>query len=165
MKLLVLSDSHRQIARMKYAVNQTNPDAVIHLGDHISDAIELQKGMPGIPFYMVTGNCDPQSLGKCEMLLTLEGVKILLTHGHEYRVKSSLFSLTERAGELGAGLVLFGHTHGAVIRHEQGITLMNPGQMETHKERQRASYGIVSVTDGKFDCEIVYLPSDMYDEW
>ena len=159
-KLLILSDSHRNIDRMLSAVKQTSPDAVVHLGDHISDAFELQEKLPGAAFYMVAGNCDPQSLGQSEMLLSIESVKIYLTHGHNCRVKSGLSLLAERAGKLGADLALFGHTHGAKIEQAPGVILMNPGQMERHDEKRRASYGIVTVKDGKFDCEIVYLPKN-----
>jgi len=59
-----------------------------------------------------------------------------------------------------ADLVLFGHTHGAAIVKEQGITLMNPGQMEFHKERQKASYGLVTIINNEFNCEIINFPGE-----
>jgi hypothetical protein len=148
---------------MEYAVRKTGPDAVIHLGDHIGDAKELQRMMPALTFYMAAGNCDPQPPGEDEMLRTIENVRILITHGHKYRVKSGLMPLLGRAEELGADLALFGHTHGALIKQERGVVLMNPGQTERHNERQRASYGIVTAADGNFSCEIVYLPGELYD--
>ena len=43
---------------------------------------------------------------------------------------------------------------------EQGITLMNPGQMEFHKERQKASYGLVTIINNEFNCEIINFPGE-----
>ena len=158
MKLLVMSDSHRNIDRMQYAAGKTKPDVILHLGDHISDAQKLCQQLPGVVVYMVKGNCDFQANGKNELFLTLEGVKVFLTHGHTYGVKSGLTALTERALQLGADIALYGHTHRAAVRHECGLWLMCPGQMERHDNHLSASYGIVSIEAGSFNCGIEMLP-------
>jgi len=157
MKILVFSDSHKNIERMELAAQQENPDAIIHLGDHFADAIELQKRLPEIVFYMVLGNCDAFSVGKPEIVLPVENVKILLTHGHQYSVKSGISKLAFKAAGLGVNLVLYGHTHNAEIRELHGVTLVNPGQFEMHTDNTPASYGIVEIENGKFNCSIVYL--------
>ena len=157
MKLLVMSDSHRNIGHMLLAVEQTNPDAILHLGDHIGDAMKLNQRLPNATVYMVKGNCDPSAAGKDTILLPIEGVKILMTHGHIFGVKTGLAALVERAAQQEADLALFGHTHRGLIQNTHGLTLMNPGQMERHDNNRTASYGIVTVADGKFDCEIGYL--------
>ena len=108
MKLLVLSDSHRHIDRMRYATEQTNPDVILHLGDNISDVQELRRQFPDITFYMVKGNGDFQAHGETELLITLDGVKIYMTHGHIYRVKNGLYSFTEASRIKGADLALYG---------------------------------------------------------
>ena len=165
MKLLIFSDTHLDTRRMDYAVDQVNPDVIIHLGDNIDDIAIIREKLLETPFHLVKGNVDTQTKGDIEKIISIDNIKILLTHGHEHHVKEGLSHLIKRATEMGVDLVLFGHTHGAAIIKEQGITLMNPGQMQFHKERQRASYGVVTITDGKFDCEIVYLPSGMYNEF
>ena len=86
-----------------------------------------------------------------------------LTHGHEHRVKEGLSLLKKHAVELEADIVLFGHTHGTAIVKEEDMILMNPGQMEEHKERKRASYGVITISDREIECEIMYLPDDMFD--
>ena len=158
MKLLVLSDSHRNISRMRCAADQTNPDAIIHLGDHIGDAQALCQQLPNTVFYMVTGNCDSHAVGKDELFLMIGDVKIFMTHGHRYGVKSSLAALVGRARQLGADLALYGHTHRASVREERGLWLMCPGQMERHDNRFVASYGVVSIEGGNFECGIEMLP-------
>ena len=105
--------------------------------------------------YMVRGNCDICAAGNDELLLPLEGVTILMAHGHEYGVKTGLAAFAGRARQLGAALALFGHTHRAVIRESHGLCLMNPGQMERDGGGLAASYGLVTVGGGKFDCRIV----------
>ncbi|MCL2084358.1 MAG: YfcE family phosphodiesterase [Oscillospiraceae bacterium] len=158
MKLLVLSDSHRDIQRMRYAAGQARPDAVLHLGDHIGDARELSRHMPGIDFYMVRGNCDFQAPGQDELLLTLEGVRIYAAHGHAHGVKGGLETIAAHGRRVEAGLVLYGHTHQASVRRARGVWLMNPGQTERHDSIRPASYGVVTVKDGAFECETVFLP-------
>lgn len=60
-------------------------------------------------------------------MVELEGVKILLCHGHRYHVKSTLLPLYLAARENGVRLALFGHTHTALLEEKDGITLLNPG--------------------------------------
>jgi len=87
-------------------------------------------------------------------LLTFDGVKIYMTHGHTYGVKNGLHAFIDGARKKGADLALYGHTHQPMIRQTPGMWIMNPGQMERHDSGRAASYGIVTVADGKFDCEI-----------
>ena len=162
MTLLVLSDTHYNSKNIEFAVRQTNPDAVLHLGDNISDAFELKHKMPELTIHMVPGNSDPPPRDEGDKLLHIENVNIYLTHGHTHDVKTELTLLTNRAKKQGADLILFGHTHNAAVVYEQDIVLLNPGQMEFHNKNKRASYGIVNIEDGKFDCKTVYLPDTMF---
>ena len=158
MKLLVMSDSHRSMKHMRYAAEQVEPDVIIHLGDHISDAVELQRRFPNVVFYMVRGNCDGHLAGENELFLTLDGVGIFITHGNIYNVKSGLGSLIKAARDRGADVALYGHTHRAQISEDPGLWLMNPGQMMRHDGSFHASYGILTIVSGEFDCGIEYLP-------
>ena len=157
MKLLILSDSHRRIDRMSLAAEQAKPDAILHLGDHIDDAWELRRRLPGVPFYMVKGNCDINAAGETELLLTLEGVRIFMAHGHAYNVKRGLLDFAYRALEMDAGIALYGHTHKAMMHQVGGIWLMNPGQMERDDKAIPASYGVVTVEGGRLDLELKTL--------
>ena len=153
-----MSDSHRNLNHMLYAVRQAEPDVIIHLGDHIADARELKRRLPEPTYHLVKGNCDVHAFGDAESLVTLDGLKILITHGHKYGVKNGLAALIEGAQLKGAGLVLFGHTHQPTIKELQGLWLMNPGQMGRHDSGAPASYGIVTITSGVPNCEIARLP-------
>ena len=75
--------------------------------------------------FWVAGNCD--AYGDKEQIVEIEGVKILLTHGHLYGVKSGMGKLYYRAKEVGANVVIFGHTHTPLICEEDDILFLNPG--------------------------------------
>jgi len=148
---------------MEQAIQESSPDIVIHLGDHIDDARRIKAKFSDLTYHMVKGNTDFMTPGDNELLLQFGELKFFMTHGHVYRVKDDLSRLVHRAKEVGVDLALFGHTHNACVIKEHGITFMNPGQLEHHHERRKASYGMVTIEDGSFECNIVYLPGDQYD--
>ncbi len=132
MKILVLSDSHRNVNRMLCAVAQEQPDMVFHLGDLSRDAQELSDAWPKLPVLMVTGNCDAWggggSIAPGTLVETVDGVRLLLTHGHLYRAKSGPAGLLREGRKQGVDAVLYGHTHIPVAqRQEDGLWLINPG--------------------------------------
>ena len=55
------------------------------------------------------------------------GVKMMITHGHNYRVKSGIGALTAEARRLEAKAVLYGHTHIADCHQEDDLWVLNPG--------------------------------------
>ena len=127
MRILVFSDSHGMCTYMEKKVAECRPDQVAHLGDHDSDIEALAAEYPQIGMFSVAGNCDRSSLGRLRRLEEWEGVRVLLTHGHEYGVKLGLDSLIREAQHLEAQVVLFGHTHRPCLEYREGILFLNPG--------------------------------------
>ena len=116
MKAAVFSDSHGETSLMIEALRRTRPDAIIHLGDHDRDAVELRHAFPEIPLYSVCGNCDIMPLAPARDTVQLGPVKAFITHGHLYSVKfGRVDSLVYAAMEAGAKIALFGHTHGGQV--------------------------------------------------
>ena len=104
-KLLVISDTHGIKIKMKAVIRRfTEADMIIHLGDYSRDA-DYIRTLTDKPVYNVRGNCDLGSDAKAESLLFLEGVKILMVHGHKQSVKSSLLGLSLYAREKEANVV------------------------------------------------------------
>ncbi len=131
MKILVLSDSHSGMSFMRYCVKALRPDSVIHLGDHFDDGSALAAEFPGTRFHQVMGNCDYyRCIGLQPELLcySVGGVVLYMTHGHREGVKQGLEKLCYEARKRGAKAALFGHTHKALCRQEDGLWLINPGQ-------------------------------------
>lgn len=131
MRIVVFSDSHHNPAALKriYLVRQHDTDLFIHLGDAQGDIAALQSFAPEIPLVWVRGNCDMRSSGEPEQILNLDGVRIFATHGHLYSVKHNQDALFQRAHEIGADVVLFGHTHEPCCEFKQGIWMVNPGSV------------------------------------
>ncbi len=157
MRILILSDSHGDVKSMQLAVERTKPDQIIHLGDCWRDAEALKERFPLLPVAQVPGNCDACDLrarGPEQRLLTLEGHKVLITHGHRYHVKSGLLALSYAAREVGAELCLFGHTH---IQHQEsfdGLTLLNPGSIGSFHYH---GFAVAETDGGKLRCALLNL--------
>lgn len=152
LKILVLSDSHRAIGAMYDAAMLEDPDVILHLGDHVSDAEELSYALDLIDFYMVRGNCDFGAQAPETILTELGGVRLFLTHGHLFGVKSGMSRLRLEANRVGANIALFGHTHRPLLEEDGGVWYMNPGAARDGR------YGVIEITDGTFTCELKELP-------
>ena len=114
MEFLIFSDSHGRVENIQAAIERQikNPDAILFLGDGARDLDRLF--LIDTPLWAVRGNCDWASsdyVDKNERLLFFEGHTILLCHGHEWGVKGGMGALIAHAAEVGADIVLFGHTH------------------------------------------------------
>ena len=131
MKILVLSDSHSGLSFMRSCVSAVKPDAVIHLGDHYDDGETLKELYPHIPMHQVPGNCDRYRCPPwvhARLCYDVCGVRLFMTHGHKYGVKTSTAMMLAEARAMGAKAALYGHTHIAeVYREESGMWVLNPG--------------------------------------
>jgi len=129
MKIIVFSDSHKDLVPMVDVVKMVKPDMIIHLGDHIYDAVDLERQFMDIPMEFVKGNCDLDSSVSSYKLISVEGKKIFITHGDIFGVRNGTSELVSEGKKRGADLILFGHTHHPVVKKKKGITLMNPGRI------------------------------------
>lgn len=127
MKIAVFSDTHKHISGALRVIEEEQPDLIIHLGDHIRDAYAIAEEFPNIPMECVPGNCDYAPMEPDMKVITLMGVKFMLTHGHNYRVKYETTALLNAAYFQGADVVLFGHTHRPMNSEYQGLRIVNPG--------------------------------------
>lgn len=131
MKILVLSDSHSSLRSMRLAMDTLKPDAVIHLGDYVSDGEAIASDYPGVPFYQVAGNCDRYRVAPDYPEIRVEnigGIRIFVTHGHLQGVKRYTDKLEMDALRCNAQIALYGHTHEPDCRLEpDGLWVLNPG--------------------------------------
>lgn len=151
MKILVFSDSHRSRAGMYDAIIAHKPDQIIHLGDLVEDAEEVSYLFPQLPFCIVAGNCDGWSTVPAVRNITLAGKRILLGHGHLWRVKAGYEGAIAEGRRAGADILLFGHTHTPYLEQlEDGMWVMNPGSA-------RCAYGLITIDDGNIHCELLKM--------
>ena len=151
LKILVFSDSHRSWSGMIQAIDEQQPDQVIHLGDLISDAEEMSYLYPQLPICMVPGNCDGWTTVPAIKQITLQRRSILLSHGHLWGVKSGCDAAVAQARAAGADILLFGHTHQPLCQQlEDGLWVLNPGP-------SRSSCGVILLEDGLIRCSLIRL--------
>ena len=160
MRLAVFSDTHGRNQLLPQCVRRTQPDMIVHLGDHCRDADILSREFPGLPLHAVPGNCDFMSRAEDTICFSAGGILVFATHGHRYGVKSTMDSLLNSAHFAGAGLVLYGHTHIARIDYPAGMTVVNPGSAGLGVE---PSFAQIDIRDGKIAAKILpVVPKDPY---
>ena len=110
MKILVLSDSHSALSFMRLCIEKVKPNAVVHLGDYYEDGKAMAEEFSYLRFYQVPGNCDKYRFGYLvpeTLVQKVCGVKLFMTHGHNHRVKTTLWSLLQDARKMEANLSIF----------------------------------------------------------
>lgn len=157
----VVSDSHgsfRNVGRMRTECGRL--DWFLHAGDYLRDAARMAVSLGVDPSRMraVAGNCDYPTTKPEELLLEIEGVKIYMTHGHGYGVKGPLQRIHLRAQEVGAQLVIFGHSHVPLLADAGGIVLFNPGSLsEPRRSTDPPSCGLVEIAAGEIRAHHIFF--------
>lgn len=162
MQIGVVSDIHGDYQALEALVRRIMPlDLLIHAGDGVSEIHRLSRYFPTTQIRAVSGNCDPSAFTGSpfprEIFFSLEGWNIFLTHGHLYGVKSDLDRIRVRGRQLGADLVIFGHTHLPLLAKEGGLTLFNPGSLSAARCYEQPSYGLLELTPEGINGEILYM--------
>jgi putative phosphoesterase len=120
----VVADTHG-LVRPGLAAAFAGVQRILHAGDVGGDAV-LDALSKLAPVDAVFGNVDDAhhpSLAR-ERVVTLGGVTIHVSHGHELGRPTPEIALAAYAGDV----VIFGHTHRSiVVRDRAGRLAMNPG--------------------------------------
>ncbi len=149
MKILVFSDSHGGYKSIENAIklHKAEADLVIFLGDGARDMDLIQEKYPHLTIFKLRGNCDFMCDSPDSSILDLDGVRILLTHGHKYNVKSGLGTILYAGMEGEVDAIFFGHTHQeldtTVDANGKTIRLFNPGSIGMGR-----TYGVVNIVNG-----------------
>ena len=152
-KILIFSDTHGDINRCLDIIEKADSvSAIFHAGDYTGDAEDLESIYPNIPIYYVKGNNDYFSKAPSHMLITIDGVKIFITHGHEQNVKYEyeFMTLRKAAEKYDPDLIIFGHTHIPYTDYKGKATLLNPGSI-----RYTGTYAEAEIENGKLKTKII----------
>lgn len=152
----VISDTH--IPARSYEIPNKifdvfkNVDLILHAGDIESlDVIEKLEKIA--PVTAVHGNCDP-NLGLNDFeILSIDNLKIGLTHGIVYP-KGDEQQLYYKAKELDVDILISGHTHQAMIKQIDDILLLNPGS-PTQPRLTDPTVMLLEINDSKVDAKII----------
>ncbi len=154
MRIGVVGDIHGNYSGLKQAIREMGRiDLLLFTGDGYREISRLKDEID-ILVEGVAGNCDFCSSYPPEQLLTLDGYRILLTHGHFHGVKSDLMRIGMAGRERQANLVVFGHTHEAVCTDWYEVKLFNPGSLSVERSYRGPSYGIIELADSGINTSI-----------
>lgn len=160
MRLLVISDTHKHIDRVIELLEGDHRfDGMVHLGDNVEDAMDLQH-IFDLPVFYVAGNCDWGSHhAPYEKVIELLGKRLYICHGHLAHVKRNDHVLRKLIRKEGYDVVLFGHTHEAYIGYEGESVIMNPGSISIPRDGL-PSFGVITIDDrGEIHTNIARLES------
>lgn len=143
MRILVISDSHGDYTNLNsILLSQPKAEVVFFLGDGEDDIDKIRLNYPEKMFIVVRGNCDWGSKLPVTEFFTIEGKKIMATHGHAYNVKMTYNTVIYEAESNNCDILLFGHTHCSMTEYADGLYIMNPGSAHGYG----ATYGIIDIT-------------------
>lgn len=135
MKILITADIHNGLNTLKNIKAHHTFDYHLDAGDSLLPLHVLDS--EGI--ISVRGNSDLFSKLPLERLLEIDGMKILLIHGHKQGVKYSLDTLIKLAKEKHVDICIYGHTHIQSMVTTDGIIYLNPGAL-SNKTQNYAIY-------------------------
>jgi len=160
-RIAVFSDTHGDFSNIGKARAQLGRlDWLLHAGDHLADAdrVGSSLGVDRKRVHAVVGNCDYPTVQPLQTTLTVQGVQILMTHGHKYGVKDDLQSVLLLGQAARAQIVIFGHTHIPLALEEEGILLLNPGSLSLPRfQDDPPSCAIVEIEGGEFNASHLFL--------
>jgi putative phosphoesterase len=148
MKILIVSDTHRQNKNLFEVIKKVGPlDLLIHLGDAegSEDIIAIEAKCP---VEMIAGNNDFFSELEREKEISIGKYSVLLTHGHFYYVSVGTENIKKEAISRRFDIVMFGHTHRPLLEIEDNIIVINPGSLSYPRQDGRApTYAIMEIDD------------------
>lgn len=148
MKIAVISDSHYSSSSINSVKKHLyDVDILLHCGDGAPDTKILDVDFKG-EIYAVRGNCDTSNEYPLQRIIDLMGVKIFMIHGHMYNVKYEYNTIFYKGKEIGAYIILFGHSHKALISDFDGVTIMNPGSITFPYGSTKKTMGFIEL-DGE----------------
>ena len=154
MKVLVVSDSHRDTQSVIDVIEKEKPEMLIHLGDLETDTSELEAAMqvPVHPCIFIRGNCDGYERNlKPVAVFDLCGHRFFCTHGHSQGVYMSYDNLIYSAEENDCDIALFGHIHQPVDETFGDVRILNPGSISRPRVGSRKSYIVMEMSeDGEY---------------
>ena len=163
MRVLIVSDTHRQGENFYRALEETKPVAlVIHCGDVEGQEYEFEsvvREVNNCPFVIAAGNNDFFSGLKNDVEVQIGSYKALVTHGHNYYISMNNEFLKREAVARGYQMVFYGHTHRPVVDDKSGILAVNPGSLSyPRQEGRKPSYALMEIDEeGKVEVAIHYL--------
>jgi hypothetical protein len=129
---------------------------ILHAGDVCSETILDELALIA-PVQAVFGNCDPpweRGLAQ-ERVVTVEGVRIHVSHGHEVGRPTAARLI---AAYPGFDVIIYGHTHVQKVERVGDVLVVNPGAAGARRFDLHPSVARLRVDHAQADVELIALP-------
>jgi putative phosphoesterase len=147
MKILIVSDSHGKNFFLERVIEKVQPiDLLIHLGDFENNEEDIKLIAP-CRVEMVSGNNDYFTRIERDKVITIGNYTVFLSHGHRYGVNFGTERIQDAAMQLGADIVIFGHTHRPLIDLSGNVWAINPGSISQPRQEGRIPTFIIMDID------------------
>ena len=150
----LISDTHG-LVRPEIAKVFAGVQLILHAGD-VGGSSVLETLARMAPVEAVYGNVDdPHDPAlRAERSVTLGGVTIHVSHGHELKSPTPELALERYHGDV----IVFGHTHRAlIVRDRANRIAVNPGAAGPRRFGLQPSVALVTIRGGTADVEIISL--------
>ncbi len=163
MRVLVLSDTHIPTAGpdLPGAVYEAaqQADAIVHAGDFVIARVLDDLEALGKPVYAVHGNMDESELVArlpevC--VAELAGFRVAIYHG-EGAPEGLPQRVLEKLKPEKPQVIVFGHSHHALVEWREGILLLNPGSPLDRRWAPYRSFAWLRLAGSEPEAEIVRL--------
>jgi len=127
---------------------------ILHAGD-VGGQDVIAELQTIAPLHAVYGNTDaPGEPGlRAQLRLTLEGKSIHVSHGHEIGSPTPERLLAR----YDADILVYGHTHRALIEQHGGRLVINPGAAGPRRFDVKPSVARLTLEAGRLDVQLVWL--------
>ena len=147
----LISDTHG-LMRESALEALAGADVILHAGDVGRSAVLTALGRIA-PVHAVYGNVDFEGIGLAAAVdCTLDGVRLHVSHGHEMG-RPPPANLAARY--TGADVVVYGHTHKAVIVRVGSTLVINPGAAGPARFDLKPSVALLTLP--QCDARIVFV--------
>ena len=149
----LIADTHG-LLRPAVAARFAGVERILHAGDVGSPGVLIGLGAIA-PVEAVWGNVDDRAMpGLVERVhLEVGGCRVVVTHGHELGSPTPT-RLVERYD---ADVIVYGHTHRALIQRIGAQLVVNPGAAGAARFHLVPSVCVLTVTDGNAEVELLPL--------
>ena len=149
----LISDTHG-LVRPEIFEALKGVELILHAGDVGGDDV-LDEIATIAPVKAVRGNTDEPGNPRLpeSFELTLDGARVHVSHGHELGVPTPEKLLAAYS----ADVIVYGHTHKQLVVQVGGQWVVNPGAAGARRFKLEPSVGLLRITGGKIDVEIIPL--------
>lgn len=161
MNLLILSDTHSQPWPPSLEEAWRKADVVVHAGDFCrwTDVQKCSQGKDA--FYGVRGNMDEPEVARRlpeTVVFSCEGLTFGVTHGRG-APEAVLGFVQEVFRGKGCDVVIFGHSHQALIEKKGRTTYINPGSPTDLIFAPYRSFVVATVNQSRIQPRLVRIKS------